>query len=136
MIMGLPGAGKTTLAAALVARLGADQVTWFNADQVRRKYNDWDFSESGRVRQSTRMREMADSAETVFVICDFVAPLQQQRDTYAADITVWMDTVSHSSYADTDAVFQVPNTCDFRITEKDAEKWAKIVCDHLNKYAS
>jgi hypothetical protein len=82
------------------------------------------------------MREMADSAETVFVICDFVAPLQQQRDTYAADITVWMDTVSHSSYADTDAVFQVPNTCDFRITEKDAEKWAKIVCDHLNKYAS
>ena len=47
--MGLPGAGKTTLAAALVARLSADQVTWFNADQVRRKYNDWDFSESGRV---------------------------------------------------------------------------------------
>ena len=129
--MGLPGAGKTTLAAALVARLGADQVTWFNADQVRRKYNDWDFSELGRVRQSIRMREMADTAKTAFVICDFVAPLQQQRNTYAADVTVWMDTVRHSSYADTDAVFSAPATCDFRITEKDAGKWAAIIAARL-----
>ena len=65
--MGLPGAGKTTLAQALKPALEAEgyTVAWFNADVIREKYNDWDFSESGRVRQAQRMREAADGE-----VCD------------------------------------------------------------------
>ena len=44
LIMGLPGAGKTTLASKLVPLLKAK---WVNADQVRKKANDWDFSRRG-----------------------------------------------------------------------------------------
>jgi predicted kinase len=40
LIMGLPGAGKTTLAKALQGRINA---AWFNADDVRKQFNDWDF---------------------------------------------------------------------------------------------
>ena len=40
LIMGLPGSGKTTLAKELVPLLNAK---WLNADEVRTKYNDWDF---------------------------------------------------------------------------------------------
>ena len=47
LIMGLPGSGKTTLAKELVPLLNAK---WLNADEVRTKYNDWDFSAEGRVR--------------------------------------------------------------------------------------
>ena len=47
--MGLPGAGKTTLASKLVPILNAE---WLNADKIRKKYNDWDFSNEGRVRQA------------------------------------------------------------------------------------
>ena len=35
LIMGLPGAGKTTLASKLVPLLNA---VWLNADEVRKKY--------------------------------------------------------------------------------------------------
>ena len=44
LIMGLPGSGKTTLAKELKKSLKAD---WINADKVRRKFDDWDFSKKG-----------------------------------------------------------------------------------------
>ena len=50
--MGLPGAGKTTLASHLVPLLKAK---WLNADEVRKEANVWDFSAEGRVRQAKRM---------------------------------------------------------------------------------
>ena len=53
LIMGLPGAGKTTLAKELKKQLEAlgKSVQWLNADAVREKFNDWDFSDAGRLRQ-------------------------------------------------------------------------------------
>ena len=59
LIMGLPGAGKTTLASKLVPLLNAE---WLNADKIRKEANDWDFSKEGRSRQAQRM---ADTAEKV-----------------------------------------------------------------------
>ena len=48
LIMGLPGAGKTFMARALQQLLSSFQheghgirVEWFNADDVRKKFNDW-----------------------------------------------------------------------------------------------
>ena len=54
--MGLPGAGKTTLANEMAPPLNAKRL---NADEVRKAVNDWDFSEEGRVRQAKRMAEAA-----------------------------------------------------------------------------
>ena len=56
LIMGLPGSGKTTLAKKIVKLLKAD---WLNADKIRGKYNDWDFSKTGIVRQVKRMKILA-----------------------------------------------------------------------------
>jgi len=133
LIMGLPGAGKTTLAEALRERLwqAGRTVTWFNADDVRNKFDDWDFSVKGRIRQSKRMRDLADSATTDFVICDFIAPLKEMRNNFKADWTVWVDTVDHSRYEDTNSVFQSPEFYDFRITEKNAEQWADFIAEHV-----
>ena len=110
LIMGLPGAGKTYFAERLKKRLEeyigepselslrpiADaQVTvgWLNADRVRAHYNDWDFSEAGRIRQSLRMRDLADESNTDYVIVDFVAPLVEMRNNFKADWTIWIDTI-------------------------------------------
>ena len=82
LIMGLPGAGKTTLAQELTKYL--EDVDWYNADSVRRAYHDWDFSHEGRIRQSTRMRELADDSPKKYVICDFVAPLPDMRNNFKA----------------------------------------------------
>ena len=53
LIMGLPGSGKTTLAKKLKSKLKAD---WLNADKVRKKFNDWDFSKKGVLKQAKRMK--------------------------------------------------------------------------------
>lgn len=116
LIMGLPGAGKTTLAKALQARLNC---AWFNADEIRAKYNDWDFSTEGRIRQSQRMRTLADDSNKHHVIADFVAPLEQMRVIYAADYVIWMDTVSAGRFEDTNQLFEPPEVYDLRITNFD-----------------
>ena len=56
LVMGLPGAGKTTLANEMAPHLNAKRL---NADEVRKAADDWDFSEEGRVRQAKRMAEFA-----------------------------------------------------------------------------
>ena len=149
LIMGLPGAGKTMLAGALkkyleqqgeisygralsehIGNLDA-KVTWFNADDIRRKYNDWDFSNDGRIRQSLRMFQFSIEAGGEYVICDFVAPLVEMRNNFKADWTIWVDTIREGRYADTNAAFVEPNVYDFRVTEQDCEKWAEFIGQHI-----
>jgi len=134
LIMGLPGAGKTYLAQHILEHLQNEKkrVRWLNADDVRKEYNDWDFSESGRIRQSLRMRSLADSMSDVdYVICDFVAPLVEMRNNFKADWTVWVDTIDKGRYEDTNRAFIAPEQYDFRIIEQQGEKWGEFVAAHI-----
>jgi hypothetical protein len=106
-------------------------VKWFNADEVRKKYNDWDFSKEGRIRQSLRMAEFALQTTDDYVICDFVAPLPEMRHNFKADWTIWIDTIDAGRYQDTNKVFVSPEIYDFRITEQNAEKWVEFVGNHI-----
>jgi hypothetical protein len=133
LIMGLPGAGKTVFAQQLQQRLWQEgrTVSWFNADQLRRDNNDWDFSVAGRLRQSHRMRDLAEASTDDYAICDFVAPLTEMRNNFKADWCVWIDTIDSSRYQDTNKLFEPPKVYDFRITEQQAEKWADFVAQHI-----
>ena len=152
--MGLPGSGKTYFAERLKKYLETNsntqtmplermlhlehpplqyssKVDWFNADDVRKRFNDWDFSREGRIRQSIRMFDFAVSCSEDFVICDFVAPLVEMRNNFKADWTIWMDTIDTGRFEDTNRAFVPPEQYDFRITEQNAEKWAEFVGDHI-----
>ena len=149
LIMGLPGSGKTYFAERLkkyIETFGtrdlldapdtphistAARVGWFNADEIRKKYNDWDFSKEGRIRQSIRMAQFALQCMGDYVICDFVAPLPEMRHNFKADWTIWMDTIDAGRYEDTNKAFVSPDIYDFRITEQDAEKWVPFVGNHI-----
>jgi adenylylsulfate kinase len=107
-------------------------VLWLNADEIRQKFNDWDFSEEGRLRQSRRMREIADVSNRDYIIADFVCPLPAMRDIYAADFTVWIDTITEGRYQDTNRLFEPPEKYDVRVTEQDANKWTKIIYEQIS----
>ena len=132
LIMGLPGAGKTTLALNLFMKLSPNAL-WLNADEIRKKFNDWDFTEQGRIRQSLRMREIADVSNKDYVIADFVCPLPAMRNSYAADFTVWVDTINEGRYEDTNRIFDSPTKYNVRVTEQDAAKWSKIILEKINE---
>jgi adenylylsulfate kinase len=129
--MGLPGAGKTTLALNLLNYFSPD-VLWLNADEIRRKFDDWDFSEAGRIRQSRRMREIADVSNRDYIIADFVCPLQEMRDIYDPDFLIWVDTITEGRFEDTNRAFVPPEKYDVRVTEQDAGKWAKEIYEQIS----
>ena len=111
LIFGLPGAGKTTLARALAGRLDA---VHYNADQVRKITNDWDFSEGGRLHQAHRMFELAEG-EQGRVIVDFVCPYEEIRRKFqkAGYFTIYMDTIELGRYEDTNKIFQHDEKSDY-----------------------
>ena len=121
--MGLPGAGKTTLASKLQPLL---ESKWLNADEVRKKANDWDFTPEGRKRQAKRMRDMADDLlkKGNYAIADFVAPTNNSREIFNPDFIIWLDTINKGRFEDTNKIFTKPERYDLRVTSKDAEKWA------------
>ena len=132
LIMGLPGAGKTYLARRLVPYLKA---VWLNNDEVRKKDNNWDFSYEGRDRQSKRMRDLAQKAlnEGKHVVADFVCPTPKTRKDFNADIVIWVDTIKKGRFEDTNKMFIKPNKFDFRVTEKNAEKWSLQIFEDMKK---
>jgi cytidyltransferase-like protein len=116
LVMGLPGSGKTTLAKVLADKLGA---AYFNADEVRKMFNDWDFSEDGRTRQAKRMSKLCEISGTRVSVVDFVCPTEHTRRIFDAHLTIFMDTIESGRFEDTNKVFERPelDNVDFLIRQ-------------------
>ena len=132
LVMGLPGAGKTTLADEIAPLLNAKRL---NADEVRKAADDWDFSAEGRVRQAKRMADFAVKIknEGYYVIADFVAPTPEARKLFPADYIIWVDTIKKGRFEDTNQMFVNPENFDFKVTTQDAKNWAPKIAEEIKK---
>ena len=130
LIMGLPGAGKTTLANELAKLIESKRL---NADEIRRAANDWDFSEEGRKKQSKRMSDAALKLknEGNNVIADFICPTPEARKIFSADYIIWVDTIKEGRFEDTNQMFVKPENFDFHVTTQDANLWAPKIAEDL-----
>ena len=129
--MGLPGAGKTTLADELAPRLKAKRL---NADEVRKAANDWDFSEEGRKRQAKRMADFALELKNQgnYVVADFICPTPEARKLFPADFVIWVDTIKEGRFDDTNQMFVKPEKYDFHVTTQDAKVWADKIIKEIS----
>ena len=132
LVMGLPGAGKTTLANELAKLIESKRL---NADEIRKEANDWDFSEEGRKRQAKRMSDAALKlkSEGNNVIADFICPTPEARKLFPADYIIWMDTIKEGRFDDTNKMFVKPETYNFKVSTMDAKNWAPKILEEINK---
>ena len=124
--MGLPGAGKTTLANELAKLIECKRL---NADEIRKAANDWDFSEEGRKRQAKRMSDAAlkIKKEGNNVIADFICPTPEARELFPADCIIWVDTIKKGRFEDTNKMFVNPDKFDYHVTTQDAKNWSQKI---------
>ena len=112
LVFGLPGSGKTTFCKNLIKN---KDIKHFNADEVRKKANDWDFSKEGRIRQVERMLELVKLDKNKISIVDMVCPYDIYRKKF--NIIVWMNTILNSKYKDTNNIFEKPKKVDYEIKD-------------------
>jgi cytidyltransferase-like protein len=131
LVMGLPGAGKTTLSRALAPLLNA---VHFESDAVRANVNrDLGFSLADRIEQARRMGWLCDRVVEAggYAIADFVCPTRETREAFGEATVIWVDRIEQGRFEDTNRLFEKPKKSDYRVTTEGApEFWAhKIYTD-------
>ena len=114
LIMGLPGSGKTTLAKMIAGKMKQQgkPVVHFNADEVRENINkDLGFSVQDRIENARRFSWLADTVVkgNAYCICDFVCPIPETREAFSPDVTIFVNTIETSRFADTNKMFIKPS---------------------------
>jgi hypothetical protein len=135
LVMGLPGAGKTTLAKALAPRLNA---VHFNADDVRRELSkDLGFSASDRIEHARRMGWLCDQVVKTgcFAVADFICPTPETRAAFTLGgdaFIVFVDRIAEGRFVDTNRMFVPPHRVDLRVPLEGApDYWAERVAKEV-----
>lgn len=132
LIMGLPGAGKTTLSKELAKRLNAVHL---NADEIRTEINkDCGFSIDGRIEHARRMGVLADivTRSGSYCIADFVCPTLETRQAFGECFMIFVDRISAGRFEDTNKMFVRPESANVVVTaDGTAANWSHRIAGIL-----
>ena len=105
LVMGLPGAGKTTLAEEIAPKLKAKRMADF-ALKLKNQGN--------------------------YVVADFICPTPEARSLFPADFVIWVDTIKEGRFDDTNQMFVKPEKYDFHVTTQNAKVWADKIIKEIS----
>ena len=132
LIMGLPGAGKTTLAKELIKEINAIHL---NADEMRNKvWTDLTFKYTDRIIMAQRMGALSDVLvnQGHNVIADFVCPTEKTRQAFGDAFVIWVNRIEKSRFNDTNDLFEKPSYFDICINhELTLEQEVNIIKEKL-----
>lgn len=119
LVMGLPGAGKTTLSTELAKLLNA---VHFNADEIRKEINkNLGFSPEDRIEHAKRMGVLCDivTRSGQYAIADFICPTPEAREAFGLENTfvVFVNRKPIRDFADTTKMFVAPNKTHVVVTD-------------------
>ena len=131
--MGLPGAGKTTLAKILSPKLNA---VWYNADVVRQNINrDLGFSEEDRIEQARRMGCLCDIAVQSghWAIADFVCPTKETRKAFGDAFVIWINRIKEGRFQDTNELFTPKEKPNVILQNGTSDEWLMMVLEKIRQ---
>jgi hypothetical protein len=132
LIMGLPGAGKTTLTTTLAHLLHA---VVFDGDDVRGSINrDLGSSHEDRVEHARRMGWLCDRVAEAggTVIADLACPTPETRAAFGDAFVIWVDRIEEGQSGDTGELFVPPAHYDERVTADGRPRyWAERIAARL-----
>jgi hypothetical protein len=124
LIMGLPGAGKTTLADELhelILSLGLKS-KWLNENRLKAEYPNLTINQ---------IKEMANDATVDYVVADFEARTYLERRSFNPHYLIWLNTIPEDEYESIPYGFEPPFRYNVCVTTKDAPKWAREIFRHI-----
>jgi hypothetical protein len=118
-VIGLPGSGKTTYAKELADRINAIHL---NADDVRAELNkDLGFTKEDRIEQARRMGALSRllAKQGYHIVVDFINPTSETREAFGKpDKVVWMNRKPVRDFADTTAMWEIPDKIDLTFDDR------------------
>ena len=124
LIMGLPGAGKTTLAKELHELILSLDITsaWLNENQLKKEYPNLTID---------KIHELCNNHKVDYVVADFESPTSFMRRSIAPHYTIWVNTIPEEDYNLVGHGFEPPFRYNFCVTTKDAPHWAREIFERI-----
>lgn len=118
--MGLPGAGKTTLARELHELILSLDITsvWLNENQLKAENPNLTID---------MVHEMCNNHTVDYIVADFEAPTSAMRRSVKAHYTIWVNTIPEEEYQYVNNGFEPPFVYNFCVNTKDAPRWAREI---------
>ena len=122
LVFGLPDSGKTTLSNYLLREEAFTNTEYIKDDEVRRKYNDGDYSITGQIRQAEIIYKLATQSAKEYALCDFVCPIAGVRNLYKDSYKIYMNTIKACKFDGANQMFQPPKEGEYNLEIRSFDK--------------